>query len=99
MMIISKTANEAGIHSIESHNWLTEPEQIPDGFIEVPAELEQVAMESSGWCELEIGENGELAGITPTEKPPAPEVKPSNIMTNEEITNILNALLGVKTDG
>ena len=61
-----------------------------EGWVAVPPELEQVAWDCRGYCELEL-EEGVLVGLTPTSMPqpePEPEAQPTD-------TEVLNILLGV----
>lgn len=87
-MTIIQIEGESGSHAIQSQSgrsvcWV-------DGYIEVPAFLEEIAWESSGWCDLDI-QHGKLVGIIPKEKPniqdPEPEepTMPNPIEALEEI--------------
>lgn len=69
MTIIQIEALKSGLHPMErqSHRrvvWL-------DGYIEVPPHLESAVWAAGGWCDLTI-EDGNLVGVTPTERPPEP---------------------------
>lgn len=71
-MTIIKISSENGFHDIQSQShrtscWL-------DGYISVPAELEQDVWSTGGYCDLTI-EEGVLVGVTPTELP-APALEP-----------------------
>jgi hypothetical protein len=66
-MIIKITPNENGSHANQS----TTPLAIPEGWIEVPANLEPDFMASGSFCNLSI-KGGVLFGVTLTERPPVP---------------------------
>ena len=73
MTIIQIEPLETGQHPIQSQSgrsacWL-------DGYIEVPAHLQDAVWATYGWCDLQI-EGDKLVGITPTERPPEPEPEP-----------------------
>lgn len=76
MTIIEMQARADGGHGLQSQSgreacWL-------DGWISVPAGLEEAVWETLGWCDLQI-EDGTLVGITPKDRPesePAEPVKP-----------------------
>lgn len=73
MTIIQIDPLETGQHPIQSQSgrsacWL-------DGYIEVPAHLQDAVWATYGWCDLQI-EEGRLVGITPTERPEPPEPEP-----------------------
>lgn len=88
MTIIKILPLATGQHPIQSQSgrtacWL-------EGWIEVPANLEDAVWSTLGWCDLTI-ESNKLISITPTERPklePKSEPEPTD-------TDILNALLGV----
>jgi len=82
MTIIQIDPLETGQHPIQSQSgrcacWL-------EGYIEVPAHLHDAVWATYGWCDLQI-EEGNLVGVTPTERPepPDPEPKPPS---EEDIT-------------
>lgn len=65
MMIINTTTHEVEWNSTHHENWKG------DGWVVVPPELEQTVLSSCGYCNLSFDENGNLIGITPTDKPEA----------------------------
>lgn len=88
MTIIEINARSDGGHGLQSQSWRTSCWL--DGWIEVPADLENAVWETLGWCDLQI-EDGKLVGITPTERP-EPQPHPAPEPTD---TDVLNTLLGV----
>ena len=93
LTIIELEAREDGGHGLQSHSqrkecWL-------DGWVAVPPELTSAVWDCGGYCILELDESGALIGITPTERPPAPEPEP----TPEEIlradVDFIAAMTGV----
>lgn len=70
MTIIKLEPNEHGFRAMQSQSHRKECWM--EGYITVPAELEETAWKSAGWCDLEI-QDGVLVGIAPTEKPVMPE--------------------------
>lgn len=79
MTIIEIESRPDGGHGLQSQSgrtscWL-------EGWVEVPANLEDDVWETLGWCDLTI-EDGKLTGITPTERPepePEPEPEPTQL--------------------
>lgn len=71
MTIIEIESRPDGGHGLQSQSgrtscWL-------EGWVEVPANLEDDVWSTVGYCDLQI-EDGKLVGITPTERPePEPE--------------------------
>lgn len=90
LTIIEKAARADGGHALESQSHRTENWMGP-GWIEVPAQLEAAVWACCGCCDLDI-RDGKLAGITPTERPPAPE--PPETLSTEELTDIVRAMSG-----
>ena len=89
LTIIKVEAAETGQHDIQSQSgrkecWL-------DGYIEVPAHLCDAVWATSGWCDLQI-EEGVLAGITPTERPPEPEPESEPPSIEERVAALEEAL-------
>lgn len=89
LTIIKVEAAETGQHDIQSQSgrkecWL-------DGYIEVPAHLRDAVWATSGWCDLQI-EEGVLAGITPTERPPEPEPESEPPSIEERVAALEEAL-------
>ena len=78
MTIIEINARENGSHNIQSLNGAVKVWE--DGYIEVPSHLEADVWATLGWCDLQI-EEGNLVGVTPTERPepPDPEPKPPDL--------------------
>ncbi len=78
MTIIEINARENGSHNIQSLNGAVKVWE--DGYIEVPAHLHDAVWATLGWCDLQI-EEGNLVGVTPTERPepPDPEPKPPDL--------------------
>ena len=80
LTIIEIAAREDGGHGLQSQShrtacWL-------EGWVAVPPELEQVAWDCRGYCQLEL-EEGVLVGITPGE-PPQPQPEPEAVPSETE---------------
>lgn len=73
MTIIEINAREDGSRNIQSRHGAARVWE--DGYIEVPVHLEAAVWATYGWCDLQI-EEGVLVGITPTKRPPEPELEP-----------------------
>ena len=79
MTIIEISSRPDGGHGLQSQSgrtscWL-------EGWVEVPANLEDDVWSTVGYCDLQI-ENGKLVGITPTERPepePVPMPEPTQL--------------------
>lgn len=71
--VISKTANENGWHDLQSNSaWSTNP--YGDTFAIVPDELVESIMETYGYCDIELNEDGtEVVTFMATEIPELPE--------------------------
>ena len=83
MTIIEIAAREDGGHGVQSQSHRTECWL--EGWVAVPKELESAVWGSGGYCVLELDDEGNLIGITPTERPPMPEPEP----TAEDVMNVL----------
>lgn len=89
LTIIELAAREDGGHGVQSQShrkecWL-------EGWVAVPEELCPAVWECGGYCELTLDGDGNLTGITPTERPPMPEPEPT-------IEDAMNILLGGDDD-
>ncbi len=66
LTIIEKQGNADGWHNMQSQSHRTSCWM--DGWIEVPPQLVSAVLASGGYCDLNLGEDGSLIGITPTER-------------------------------
>lgn len=66
--IINPTTHDVQGSSVHTENWLG------DGWYIVPPELEDSAIESLGYCVLDFDDDGNVVGLTPTERPVFDEV-------------------------
>lgn len=92
MTIIQINARPDGGHGVQSQSH--RKECWVEGWVEVPTKLEDAVWASGGFCELEI-EDGVLVGITPTERPSAPEMEPTEQERLRADVDYLAALQGV----
>ena len=90
--IIHKTTH--GIQS-QSHRQYPENWEGPE-WLPVPPELEGLAAQHAPYCTLELDEDSNLVGITPTERPAEPEPPPS---IEERTAALEDALLTIMTEG
>lgn len=88
--VISKEGNESGWHDLQTNSaWSSNP--YGEAFAVVPDELVPEILETCGYCDLELNEDGtEVVAFTPLEIPFTPEPEPE-----PTTDDILNALLGV----
>lgn len=89
--VISKEANENGWHDLQTHGaWSSNP--YGEAFAVVPDDMVEAILETCGYCDLELNEDGtEVVAFTPLEIPYTPEPEPE-----PTTDDILNALLGVE---
>lgn len=92
MTIIEIKARPDGGHGLQSQSH--RKECWVDGWVEVPAHLESAVYQSGGFCELKMA-NGVLVGITATERPPEPEMEPTEQERLRADLDYLAALQGV----
>lgn len=71
-MVIIEIENKNGFHEIQSQSHRTSCWM--EGWVEVPADLEQKVWDCMGWCDLNI-QDGKLIAITPIERP-ASDIEP-----------------------
>lgn len=93
--VISKEANENGWHDLQTNSaWSKNP--YGEDFAVVPDDMVEAIMETFGYCDLELSEDGtEVVSFTATEIPvlPEPEVEPSELeVLQEEVTALQLAL-------
>ncbi|WP_251447045.1 hypothetical protein [Vermiculatibacterium agrestimuris] len=81
-------------HTVEWQDGVTENWMGEDWAV-VPPELAKAARESGGFCELTFDEEGNLTGLTPTEKPPAPEPEPTEGEQLRADVDYIAAMTGV----
>ena len=85
--VISKEGNENGWHDLQTNSsWSTNV--YGEGYAIVPDEMVQEIMETHGFCDIELNEDGtEVVSFTPREIPniPEPEHEPS---TEERISEL-----------
>jgi len=93
LTIIEIEAREDGCHGIQSQSHRTQC-WLP-GWVAVPRSLEQAVWDSGGYCRLELDENGALAAVTPTEKPPEPVPEPTAEERLRADVDYLAAMSGV----
>lgn len=74
--VISKVANENGWHDIQSNSaWGANP--YGEEYAVVPDDMTEAIMETYGFCNLELNEDGtEVVAFTATEIPIVPEEEP-----------------------
>lgn len=90
--VISKDGNENGWHDLQTNSaWSQNP--YGEAYVVVPDDKVEGIMETFGYCDIEINEEGtELVDYTPTEIPTIEIPEEEKEPTTEEL---LNALLGV----
>ena len=93
-MIIKIEANGNGQHLFQSQSHRTEC--WIEGYIEVPKSLENIVIESRGYCELTIKDEVLVDVMSHPEW--IPDVSPLGPNTEPSINDILNTLLGVTDD-
>ena len=75
--VISKSVyGEYAVHDIQTNSaWGENP--YPDEYAVVPDEMVQAIMETRGFCDIELSEDGtEVVGFTPREIPEIPKEEP-----------------------
>ena len=74
--VISKDANEYGWHDLQSNSaWSSNP--YGDAFAVVPDEIVESIMETCGYCDIVLNEDGtEVVSFTAREIPVFPETEP-----------------------
>ena len=75
--VIKIEANENGWHDLQSNSsWSSNP--YGDEFVEVEDELVESIMETAGYCDITLNEEGtKCIAFVPTEKPVVPEPEPT----------------------
>lgn len=92
LTIIEIEAREDGGHGLQSQSHRTECWQ--EGWVAVPPALERAVRECGGYCTLELNEEGELVGITPTARP-EPEPEPAALNADTMAAAIAEGVEGV----
>lgn len=74
--VISKTANENGWHDIQTNSaWSANP--YGEDFAIVPDDMVEAIMETYGYCDIELNEDGtEVVSFVKTDIPVLPEPEP-----------------------
>ena len=93
LTIIELSAREDGGHGLQSQSHRTECWL--EGWVAVPAALENAVWDCGGYCELTLDEEGVLTGITPTERPAQPQGQPTEAEQLRADVDFLAALTGV----
>lgn len=93
LTIIERQAREDGCHGLQSQSHRTECWL--EGWVAVPEELAEAAWACGGYCELTLDEEGNLTGLTPTQRPEAPEPEPTAEERLRADVDYLAALQGV----
>lgn len=93
--VISKTANENGWHDLQTNSaWSSNP--YGEDYAIVPDDMVESIMETFGYCDLVLNEDGtEVVSFTATEIPdiPVPEEEPTEVeVLQEEVTALQLAL-------
>lgn len=88
--VISKEGNENGWHDLQTNGaWCDNP--YGEAYAVVPDEMVGAILETCGYCDIELNEDGtEVVSFTATEIPTFEEPEPE-----PTTDDILNALLGV----
>lgn len=89
--VIGKTANENGWHDLQTNSaWSSNP--YGDEYAVVPDDMVESIMETFGYCDLELNEDGtEVVSFTATEIPdiPSPEPEPTDELTTDDLANAI----------
>lgn len=96
LTIIEIEARADGGHGLQSQSHRTECWL--EGWIAVPPQLEKVAWDCCGYCELDI-RNGVLVGLTPGQVPEpgsAPEAEPTELERLRADLDYLAIMTGVE---
>ncbi len=94
LTIIEKKARADGGRGVQSQShrsqcWL-------EGWVAVPARLEETVWGCGGYCELELDENGALVGVVPKDRPAPPEPEPTQEERLRADVDFLAAMAGVE---